>query len=225
MIEGVWIVGYRQRADLSAKGFTMAEPDEVKFACIGCGTYNPTAAEVCEGCGHRFAGPDLVPKVRIVLPPRASENPYEAPFAAIAPPRTFQIGTLVAWIAVLAVCMGAFRENIALGIFTTLSFLPPTFRTSAMARHRRAQGRSMALEERFATFVITMFATWAIVFACAISFCVTCLASGSVSQNFGLGLFVGVIGAALCGVWLTRVFVKTSRENARREREIRYRNH
>ncbi len=35
----------------------MPEPEEVRFACIGCGAMNPAGAEVCAGCGHRFAGP------------------------------------------------------------------------------------------------------------------------------------------------------------------------
>ena len=36
----------------------MSQPDEARFACIGCGALNPVGAEVCAGCGHRFAGPD-----------------------------------------------------------------------------------------------------------------------------------------------------------------------
>ncbi len=33
----------------------MSEPET--FACIGCGTVNPSGAEVCSGCGHRFGWP------------------------------------------------------------------------------------------------------------------------------------------------------------------------
>ena len=35
----------------------MSEPEEVQFACVGCGAKNPVGAEVCSKCGHRFAGP------------------------------------------------------------------------------------------------------------------------------------------------------------------------
>lgn len=35
----------------------MPEPDEFRFACIGCGALNPSGAEVCSGCGYHFAGP------------------------------------------------------------------------------------------------------------------------------------------------------------------------
>jgi hypothetical protein len=35
----------------------MPEPEESQVDCIGCGTMNPASAEVCSGCGHRFAGP------------------------------------------------------------------------------------------------------------------------------------------------------------------------
>lgn len=37
------------------------EPDEVRLACIGCGALNAAGAEVCTGCGHRFAGPGCGP--------------------------------------------------------------------------------------------------------------------------------------------------------------------
>ncbi len=196
----------------------MSDPEEIKFACIGCGAYNPTAAEVCSGCGHRFAGPDLIPPVRIILPPRASDNPYEAPLTPIVPPRNFQIGTILIWIAVSAVCMGAFRENFALGVIAVVTLLPATIRTSFVAGARRALGRPMAWEERFATFLMTMLATWAILFASGIAFGITCFGTGLASQNIGVGVTFGAIGAMSCAVWLSRVFLRNNRDIARRER-------
>ena len=50
----------------------MSEPGEIQFDCIGCGAMNPAGAEVCAGCGHRFAGPDAGPIAR-ALPPMAPE--------------------------------------------------------------------------------------------------------------------------------------------------------
>jgi drug/metabolite transporter (DMT)-like permease len=56
----------------------MSEPDEVRFACIGCGAMNPAGAAVCSGCGHVFAGPvsgmAQHPKSAPALP--ESRNPY-----------------------------------------------------------------------------------------------------------------------------------------------------
>jgi hypothetical protein len=48
----------------------MAEPGEISFECIGCGTKNPAGAVVCSGCGHSFAGPRVEAN-----PPTGSQDP------------------------------------------------------------------------------------------------------------------------------------------------------
>jgi len=61
----------------------MPHPDEIQFDCIGCGTMNPAGAEVCSGCGHRFAGPE---GGRIVnSPPMMAPAPEEARVAHPSP--------------------------------------------------------------------------------------------------------------------------------------------
>jgi hypothetical protein len=200
----------------------LSEPDEIRFACIGCGTYNPANAEVCAGCGHRFAGPDVIAKVRVVLPPRPSENPYEPPSAPIAPPRTFRIGSLLVWIALIAVCLGAFRENIALGILATISFVPPAIWTSIRSGSRRAEGRPMNIVDQLQTFSIALFGTWGIVFSSSVAFCVTCFGAGITTNSFGFALALGVVVAVGIAAWLTHLIIKNGRDWASREREIRY---
>jgi hypothetical protein len=39
----------------------MPEPTKSPISCIGCGAVSPPGADVCVGCGHRFAGPALDP--------------------------------------------------------------------------------------------------------------------------------------------------------------------
>ena len=97
----------------------MAEADEIQFACIGCGTMNPAGAEVCAGCGYRFAGPEFT----TLAPPAYSPpsrptpfDPYDPPLGPIAPPRTFRIGTGLVIIAVIAVCLAAWHADPSLGI-------------------------------------------------------------------------------------------------------------
>ena len=46
----------------------MSEPDEIQFACIGCGTMNPAKAEVCAVAGS-------VPGARFPPPPRVPFDP------------------------------------------------------------------------------------------------------------------------------------------------------
>jgi hypothetical protein len=205
----------------------MSEPDEIQFACIGCGTMNPAGAEVCAGCGHRFAGPDLMSPTRPILPPRPRPtpflNPYEPPSAPIAPPTTFRIGTGLVIIAVIAFCLAAFRADITLGVALTMLILPGTIRTPMVAARRRLEGRPMGIGEQVGTFMMTGMATLGVALSSLIAFVLTCLPSGLVTGNIGVALMVGGVGAVLCGVWLTRVFLGISREQMAREREIRYR--
>ena len=201
----------------------MSEPEEVRFACIGCGTWNAAGAEVCAGCGHRFAGPDLVPRARIALPPRPSENPYEPPASPIAPPRAFRIGTALFLIAIVAVCLGALRENVALGVAVIVSLAPAAIRTPLVAGRRRAYGSPMDFGEQFASFLITMVCTWAVIISTSIAFFATCFPAGLVTSNLVVGLVVGVPAAIFCAVQLTSRFIKMGRGQDARGREIRYR--
>ena len=83
--------------------------DEIRFACVGCGAFNPAGVAACAGCGFRFAGPDLAP------PPGTdpASNPYSPPGgtrrprrAAYRPTRAYVVGevkAVIKWLAVIAV--------------------------------------------------------------------------------------------------------------------------
>jgi hypothetical protein len=201
----------------------MTEPDDVQFACIGCGALNPAGAEVCAGCGHRFAGPDLKPKVPIRIPPRRSENFYEPPTTPIAPPRTFRIGTVLVLIALIAVALAAFRADITLGVGTIVLLAPAAIRTPFLASRRRLEGRPMGFGEQMETFVATMVVTCAVVIASMIAFFATCLPTGIMIGNLNLALAAGAVGSLACAVWLIRFFLRVGRDRAARDGEIRYR--
>jgi hypothetical protein len=202
---------------------SLSEPEAIRFACIDCGIYNPPSAEVCNACGHRFAGPDLVAKPRTSLPRRRSESPYEPPLTRIAPDRTLRIGSMLAWIAMIAVCLGALRGNLVLGLHATISFLPATVWTSIQAAKRRAEGRPMPLADRVSTFLVAMFGVWGIVIASVITFVVSGSCVGIMSHNLDLGLIVGSFAGVSCAVWLTHAAVSAECERNRRKHEIRYR--
>jgi hypothetical protein len=204
----------------------MSEPGEIQFGCIGCGTMNPAGAEVCAGCGYCFAGPDLMSPTRPIERPRPRPtpllNPYEPPSVPIAPPTTFRIGTGLVIIAVIAFCLAAFRADVSLGVAVTMLILPGTIRTPLVAARRRLEGRPMSVGEQVGTFMMTGLATLGVALSSLIAFVLTCLPSGLVTGNIGVALMVGGLGALVCGVWLTRAFLKIGQENMAREREIRY---
>ncbi len=201
----------------------MSDPEEIKFACIGCGTFNPMGTEICAGCGHQFGGPDLTPKTRIVMPPRASENLYAPPSTPIVRRGTFQIGSFLVWIAVIAVCLGALRQHISLGILALLSFVPATLRTSIVANARRAEGRPMSLEERFASFLMTILSTYFLLISTVVAFCVTCFGTAAATNSIGPAVVLGAVGGIAWAIWCTRFLINGIQERRRRENEIRYR--
>jgi uncharacterized RDD family membrane protein YckC len=202
---------------------SLSEPEEIRFACIGCGTYNPSSAEVCNGCGHQFAGPDVISKVRITWPRRHPENPYAPPIAPIVRDRSLRIGSILAWTAVIAVCLGALRENLGLGLHAIISLLPATFWTSMKAGKRRVERRPMLFVDRLSTFLAAMFCVWGILIASAITFLVCVSGILVMTRSLGLGLILGTVCGVSCAGWLTHALVSADRERDRRSHEIRYR--
>lgn len=200
----------------------MPEAEEARFTCVGCGASNPMGSEACSGCGYRFSGPDLVPEGRNVPTPGRVANPYEAPTTRIEPSGNFRIGTALMLIAVVAVCLGALRANIALGIAVSLSLVPASIRTPLVAGRRRSEGVAMDWAAQAGSFLVTVICTWLVVIASAIAFFATCYPVGVASNDFRAGLTVGVIAAIGCAAFLTIFFIKIGRGRAAKKGEIRY---
>ena len=207
----------------------MAGSDEIYFVCIGCGALNPFGADVCVDCQYRFAGPEGAPVADPVAAPRPRPRPRPVPFepfapptAPIAPPRTFQIGTLLVFIAVIAICLGALRASVGLGIFVIVSLIPATIRVAVVAGHRRARGWPMSLDEKILAFIMALGATYLVAISCITMFVVTCFPTGMLTGRIELALVVGVAGAIATGAWVTSAFFRSGRNRAAREDEIRY---
>lgn len=205
----------------------MALSDEIQFVCIGCGALNPLGADICADCKYRFAGPEGESAASPVGAPRprtrpAVFEPYAPPAAPIAPPRTFRIGTLLVFIAVIAVCLAALRASIGLGVFVVVSLIPATIRMAVVAGNRRTRGWPMSLEEKILTFIMTIGAIYLVGISCIIAFVVTCFPTGLLTGSIGLALIVGVAGAITAGLWISSLFLRTSRNRAARDDEIRY---
>jgi hypothetical protein len=200
----------------------MPDPEAARFTCAGCGTSNPTGSEACSGCGRRFAGPDLAPEGRNAPTSRLVANPYEAPSTPIAPYRSIGIGTAMMLIAVVALCLGALRANIALGIAVSLSLVPASIRTPLVAGRRRAEGAAMDWSEQVATFITAVMCTWLVTIASSIAFFATCFPVGAFSNSIPFGLIVGVPVAIGCAVYLANWFIRTGPDRAAKKDEIRY---
>ena len=127
------------------------------------------------------------------------------------------------FIAVLAVCLAAFRSDVSMGIFLSVSLIPASIRTPTIAMGRRAEGRPMAPSDVILSFIMTVLATWVVAASSLIAFLVTCLPSGLLTQNVPFGLVVGSVTMLAWMVWLSMQFLKAAREKAVRDREIRYR--
>ena len=111
----------------------------------------------------RFAGPEFAPvagPLEGARPRPTPFDPYQPALSRIVPSSTFRIGTGLLIIAVIAVCLGALRADLSLGIIATVSLIPAAIRTPLVAGRRRFEGRPMSLGEQINTFTITMFATW-----------------------------------------------------------------
>ena len=205
----------------------MSEPEEIRFACIGCGALNPVGAEVCSGCGHRFAGTDIVSTPPSAVPPPVRRPPtperfYEPPKARVAAPTTFRIGTAMAIIAVIAVCLGAFAADLTLGIITTLGLLPATIRTFIVSATRQAEGRPMSLGGQITTFCLTILSVILIVISSAIAFCVTCLPVGLGSNSLEVAVGVGILAALGAAFLVIRGLLRLGRSRAQDRDQIRW---
>lgn len=200
----------------------MPDPEAARFTCAGCGTSNPTGSGACSGCGRRFAGSDLALGDRNAPTARPAANPYEAPLTPIPPYRSIGIGTAMMLIAVVALCLGALRANIALGIAVSLSLVPAAIRTPLVTARRRAEGATMDWSEQVATFITTVMCTWLVTIASSIAFFATCFPVGAVSNSIPFGLIVGVPVAIGCAIHLTNRFLRTGPGRAAKSDEIRY---
>jgi hypothetical protein len=190
----------------------MPDPEEIQFACIGCGTLNPARAEVCSGCGHRFREPTATPSPLV-----SHANFYEAPRARVDRAPTFRIGTAMVLIAAVAFCLAAFAAGIGQGILVTMGLLPATIRTFLVAGWREAEGRPMSLERKVLTFLSTVGATILIVFSSIIAFGLTCFPIGMSGGDAGLAIGAGLLAALWAAIGLTWALIRASRAGARRE--------
>lgn len=107
----------------------MPQPEEPRFACIGCGTMNPVGAEVCAGCGHRFGGPasgGINPRSAPLPMPRMSPEPdyYQAP-AHRSPyrPRGSALGCFLTGIGILLTIVSSLIAFVV-AFFVTCASIP-----------------------------------------------------------------------------------------------------
>lgn len=209
----------------------MSEPDEIRFACIGCGAMNPVDAASCSGCGHAFGGPVAAAPSESLAPPpphrpSPEPNPYEPPAAQPPLQPTFRIGTAMLLVAAVATCLGAFAADVGLGACLAIGLIPATVRMAVVSVGRGPDGRPRTTAEALLSFILTFFVSYLILLASAIAFGVTCFPIGVASDSPLFALGAGGLAALIAGAWLTRVAVRAARrdfETKRRHAEAKRR--
>lgn len=197
----------------------MSEPEEICFACIGCGAMNPAEAEVCSGCGHRFAGTDFIGSAS---PGHLlhSERFDDSPNVQVAPPPRFRIGTAMVFIALIAICLRAFVTHVALGILATLVLLPASIRVFLLSAERKLQGRPMAIREQVSTFWLTICGVMLVVISSASSFVYPCTLLGQL--NPVLGIVVGSVTSLVVAFLVSRDLLRRERRSQRERDRFRW---
>ncbi|WP_435018683.1 hypothetical protein TA3x_000668 [Tundrisphaera sp. TA3] len=195
------------------------EPDQIQFACIGCGALNPMDAATCSGCGHDFGRPPAPasPGSTGPLPSRRpipAPNPYAPPTSDLHRRPTFRIGTAMIVVAVIAVGLGAFAADEALGIGLSIGLIPATIRLAWLSSRGDVGGRAMRAGDLALAFILTFVMSYLILIASVIAFGVTCFPFGMVSQNIVVGVVAGGVAAIFVGIKLTRATLAASRRTA-----------
>jgi hypothetical protein len=124
----------------------------------------------------------------------------DRPGPAVAPPpppmeparRTFGLSSLMLVIALVAVCLGVYREVPGLGILLAILVTPALVRTSVVATRRKAGGRPMPPLDKVGVFAGTLAAVVVIGVSAIAAFAITCFPIGLAA--FSMGRNGGVLG-------------------------------
>jgi hypothetical protein len=127
---------------------------------------------------------------------------------------------MMAWIALIAVILAAFHQNVVAGVFLTITLVPAAIWTSVRAGNRRAKGLPMSFDERYQTYCVAMFATWFLVISSLFVFGGFLLGAFAVSKNAYLNISVASVGTMSYAGMVLSHFVRIGQRDFRRELEI-----
>jgi hypothetical protein len=116
-------------------------------------------------------------------------------------------------IAVIAVCLGACREELVVGIIVTALAAPALVYTILVAARQTGAGNSMPVLDQIGTFLKALAPVAIIEFASLISFVTTCIPTGFISIAAGQAgvIFAFIVGGAAgiaTAVYMTRYLLR-----------------
>jgi hypothetical protein len=138
----------------------LKEPDEVVI-CAQCGASIAATSECCWLCHAAVEADD-------------GANPYAAPESDVQVGRTFQISSLMIFIALLSVLLGVARLSIGLGIALVILVTPAYVRTVRDATLGRAEGKPLTVVDKVGTFFSSLAVVITILVASGAAFYATC---------------------------------------------------
>ena len=193
----------------------MSELSENSFACIGCGAMNPVGAEVCSGCGHRFAGASVEPSP-------ASVAPTTSPSPPSVPARPSAIPSILIVVVVFAIGVGISIIYLPLGIGFFVAALGSVVWTWFVSNRRAREGKPMGFDENVVVFSRTLGGAFLVFIASGTAFVATCFPIGFLAFNEGesgrggeylvwIAFGVGGVAALLAGGFMTRYLIRKSK--------------
>jgi hypothetical protein len=185
----------------------MAPGDRAEIVCPDCGAANRDGETVCYRCGQPLGAANA-----------AKASAHVARVLAPASRRTFHISSLLLLIALIALCLGALRAQLVLGIVLSAVLLPAAVYTTIIASRSAATGTPMPLFEKLNRFGVAIAGTLVVEFAALVAFCITCVPVGFMAFSESgviVACVVGGIAAIVAAVFVTRYLLTRKRRLTR----------
>ena len=164
-------------------GIDVKRPSPEIIGCPICGTRNFAIDDRCAQCGS---------VLEVVIWPRP-------------PVRHIRLGSVMAVIAVVAVCLAPIRVSLGLSIFFAAYLLPATVRGVVVLERRRLDSRTTQAGDVFAVLISSFFVCGAIVTSAAIAFVATCFPIGAATFDvsggpMGPGMISALVAGTIAGI-------------------------
>jgi hypothetical protein len=191
----------------------MTPEDSVVVICRDCGALARAGETTCFLCGRRLGAVDA-----------AKETPQ---LAAVVRPTlrpTYHMSSFLLLIAVVAVCLGAGRDQPVLGIALAVVVVPAAAYTTIVAFRSAGTGRPMSVFEKIGSFAGAITGVLAIEFAALVTFCMTCIPAGFVTASAGepgiiVAIVIGGTAAVAAAAAMTRYLLTRKSRLARKGRK------
>jgi hypothetical protein len=117
----------------------------------------------------------------------------------------------LALIALISVCLAAFREDVVLGVLVTLGLMPATLRTLYYANQSRSDGWPMSTGEQVNFFMVSLAAFSFVIASTIIVGLMTAGLGACAGGNVYVGVLLGLTGGTFYAVKIWPVLMRHHR--------------